>query len=59
LHYIPVHLHPYYADMGFKVGDFMQSEQYYSEAISLPIFQTLSDSQQDTIVASLRRAMSL
>ncbi|HJR11283.1 MAG TPA: UDP-4-amino-4,6-dideoxy-N-acetyl-beta-L-altrosamine transaminase, partial [Rhodanobacteraceae bacterium] len=38
LHYIPVHLQPWYARMGFKQGDYPQAERYYAEAISLPMF---------------------
>src|SRR5690554_945762 len=47
LHYIPVHLQPYYMRAGFKTGDFPDAEEYYREAISLPIFQTMSDTRQD------------
>jgi UDP-4-amino-4,6-dideoxy-N-acetyl-beta-L-altrosamine transaminase len=54
LHYIPVHTQPYYQRMGFKVGDFPEAERYYAEAISLPMFQTLTEKQQDIVLASLR-----
>ncbi|VVO91247.1 UDP-4-amino-4-deoxy-L-arabinose--oxoglutarate aminotransferase [Pseudomonas fluorescens] len=54
LHYIPVHLQPYYRDLGFAEGDFPQAERYYAEAISLPMFPLLSDEQQDYVVAQLR-----
>ena len=57
LHYIPVHTQPYYQSMGFKVGDFPESERYYAEAISLPMFQTLSEEQQDTVVTALHQAL--
>jgi UDP-4-amino-4,6-dideoxy-N-acetyl-beta-L-altrosamine transaminase len=57
LHYIPVHTQPYYQRMGFKVGDYPQAEQYYSEAISLPLFQTLSDLQQEQVVDALRKVL--
>lgn len=54
LHYIPVHLQPYYQKhFGFKVGDFPQSEQYYREAISLPLYPDLTEEQQDYIVETL------
>ena len=55
LHYIPVHLQPYYRDLGFAEGDFPQAERYYAEAISLPLFPLLSDEQQDFVVEQLRR----
>lgn len=57
LHYIPVHIQPYYQHMGFKVGDYPQAEQYYSEAISLPLFQTLNDLQQEQVVDALRKVL--
>ncbi|WP_417282747.1 UDP-4-amino-4,6-dideoxy-N-acetyl-beta-L-altrosamine transaminase [Comamonas sp.] len=59
LHYIPVHTQPYYLNMGFKVGDFPESESYYSEAISLPMFQTMSNEQQDEVIATLRKALQV
>lgn len=58
LHYIPVHTQPYYKLMGFNQGDFPQAERYYSEAISLPMYQTLSDLQQDQVVSVLQRVLS-
>jgi UDP-4-amino-4,6-dideoxy-N-acetyl-beta-L-altrosamine transaminase len=53
LHYIPVHTHPYYKKMGFSAGDFPESERYYSEAISLPMFHSMTEDQQDTVVQVL------
>ena len=58
LHYIPVHTQPYYQAMGFKVGDFPQAERYYHEAISLPMFQSLTVAQQDEVVKSLIKSFS-
>lgn len=58
LHYIPVHLQPWYARMGFKQGDYPEAERYYAEAISLPMFAALTDSQQDQVVAALTKALS-
>lgn len=57
LHYIPVHAQPYYQRMGFKQGDFPEAERYYAEAISLPMFQTMTDAQQDEVVVALQRAL--
>lgn len=55
LHYIPVHLQPYYQNnFGFKMGDFPQAEQYYKEAISLPLYPDLTEEQQDYIVETLQ-----
>jgi len=53
LHYIPVHTQPYYQDMGFAEGDFPESERYYREAISLPMFHGMSKVQLDTVVNTL------
>lgn len=57
LHYIPVHTQPYYQRLGFKSGDYPEAEQYYAEAISLPLFPTMSEEQQDDVVAALRMAV--
>lgn len=59
LHYIPVHTQPHYQRMGFKTGDYPESEQYYAEAISLPMYPGLSDSQQDQVVAALTKALEV
>ena len=58
LHYIPVHTQPYYQRMGFTAGMFPEAEQYYSEAISLPMFAGLTNEQQDRVVAALRGVLS-
>ncbi|MNZ49074.1 UDP-4-amino-4,6-dideoxy-N-acetyl-beta-L-altrosamine transaminase [compost metagenome] len=58
LHYIPVHTQPYYQSLGFQVGDFPQSEAYYAEAISLPMFQTMSEEQQDRVISVLQEVLS-
>jgi UDP-4-amino-4,6-dideoxy-N-acetyl-beta-L-altrosamine transaminase len=57
LHYIPVHLQPYYRRMGFSEGDFPRAEAYYSSAISLPLFPTLTADQQDTVILEFKRAL--
>lgn len=57
LHYIPVHTQPYYQNMGFQLGDYPEAERYYSEAISLPMFQTLSREQQDQVINTLSEVL--
>lgn len=57
VHYIPVHTQPYYQRMGFAVGQFPEAERYYAEAISLPMFATLTNGQQDEVVAALAEAL--
>lgn len=58
LHYIPVHTQPYYRAMGFTRGQFPQSEAYYAEAISIPLYAGLTDADQDKVVAALGRALA-
>jgi UDP-4-amino-4,6-dideoxy-N-acetyl-beta-L-altrosamine transaminase len=58
LHYIPVHLQPWYRQLGFVVGDFPNAERYYAEAISLPMYATLSDDAQQEVVAALTQALA-
>jgi UDP-4-amino-4,6-dideoxy-N-acetyl-beta-L-altrosamine transaminase len=53
LHYIPVHLQPFYQKMGFKKDDFPEVEQYYNECITLPIHPSLGDSEVEYIATTL------
>lgn len=53
LHYIPVHLQPYYRALGFAPGDFPEAERYYAQALSLPLYADLSEAQQDRVVQTL------
>lgn len=55
VHYIPIHSHPFYKDLGFHSGDFPVAEAYYSKAISLPLFSELSFENQDVVATSLRK----
>ena len=57
LHYIPVHTQPYYQELGFKQGDFPNSEKYYAEIFTLPLYYDLTEKQQDEIVAALREVL--
>ena len=57
LHYIPVHTQPYFFAMGFQPGDFPEAEQYYDQAISIPLFYGLTEDQQDYIIDSLRMVL--
>ena len=58
MHYIPVHLQPYYQNMGFVHGDFPVSEAYYEKAFTLPLYYGLSDEEQVTVVEALRDSLS-
>ncbi|MBL9066180.1 MAG: UDP-4-amino-4,6-dideoxy-N-acetyl-beta-L-altrosamine transaminase [Sphingopyxis sp.] len=57
VHYIPIHLQPYYRARGFAPGDFPASEAYYARAITLPLFPSLDLSEQDYVVERLARAI--
>jgi UDP-4-amino-4,6-dideoxy-N-acetyl-beta-L-altrosamine transaminase len=54
LHYMPVYLQPYYAQLGFSEGYCPEAERYYHSAISLPMFPTLTHDQQDEVVSVLK-----
>lgn len=54
LHYLPVHLQPYYRDLGFSEGQFPESESYSREAITLPLFPAMSDQIQDLVIRAVR-----
>ncbi len=58
LHYIPVHIQPYYRQKGFGEGDFPAAESYYREAISLPLYPALDEAQQDAVVSALKRTLA-
>lgn len=58
VHYIPVHLQPYYARLGFSAGDFPRAEAYYAATLSLPMYPTLAEAQQEHVAATLRRLLS-
>ncbi|MEH2106282.1 UDP-4-amino-4,6-dideoxy-N-acetyl-beta-L-altrosamine transaminase [Nostoc sp.] len=58
LHYIPVHTQPYYQKLGFQLGDFPEVEQYYEEAITIPLYYGLNEESQDKVVISLRESLT-
>lgn len=57
VHYIPVHTQPDYRRLGFKPGDFPDAEAYYSRAVSLPLYPTLTGAQQIQVIEALQRAI--
>jgi UDP-4-amino-4,6-dideoxy-N-acetyl-beta-L-altrosamine transaminase len=59
LHYLPVHLQPYYRDLGFKPGTFPEAEAHGREAITIPLFPTLTDAQQAQVVDALQKAVAI
>ena len=58
LHYLPVHLQPYFKKLGFKKGNFPVSEDYSSRAISLPIYPDLKFEKQKKIIKILKKIIS-
>lgn len=53
IHYIPVHLQPYYRNLGWEKGDFPVAEKYYEQCLSLPIFPTLKDEEQNFVIDTI------
>lgn len=53
VHYIPVHLMPYYQALGGKPGDFPNAENYYAHCLSLPLFPTLTNEEQDYVIENV------
>ncbi|MCX7628516.1 MAG: UDP-4-amino-4,6-dideoxy-N-acetyl-beta-L-altrosamine transaminase [Methylophilaceae bacterium] len=58
VHYIPVHTQPYYRALGFRSGDFPLAEAYYAGALSLPMYPTLTEAQQDAVAARLKECLA-
>lgn len=54
VHYIPVHTQPYYRKLGFQKGDFPVAEKYYSGALSLPLYFSLSEKEQDHVISRMK-----
>ena len=57
VNYIPVHWQPYFQDLGFRRGQFPVSEQYYAEELSLPMFASLTEPDQDRVIELVRKAL--
>ncbi|TYZ10549.1 UDP-4-amino-4,6-dideoxy-N-acetyl-beta-L-altrosamine transaminase [Hymenobacter lutimineralis] len=54
VHYIPVHTMPYYQSLGWQPGDFPRAEAYYAHCLSIPLFPSLTDEEQQYVVACIR-----
>jgi len=57
LHYIPVHLHPYYKKLGFKKNDFPEAERFHRDAISIPLYPKLTKKNQDYVLRTIKRQL--
>ncbi|WP_416867775.1 MAG: UDP-4-amino-4,6-dideoxy-N-acetyl-beta-L-altrosamine transaminase [Imperialibacter sp.] len=58
VHYIPCHLMPYYQSQGWTVGDFPNAERYYTRCLSLPMYPTLTDQEQDFVIKEIKSYFS-
>ncbi|WP_276496160.1 UDP-4-amino-4,6-dideoxy-N-acetyl-beta-L-altrosamine transaminase [Pontibacter litorisediminis] len=54
VHYIPAHTMPYYRDLGYSKGDFPHAEQYYAECLSLPMYPTLTQEEQEFVIEKVK-----
>ncbi len=55
VHYIPIHLQPFYARFGFKKGDFKNAEKYYKNTLTLPLYPTLTFEEQEKVIEALKK----
>lgn len=59
VHYIPIHMQPYYKNLGFKKGDYPNAEHYYQQAITLPLFPDLTLEEVEQVVEMLLKAVNI
>lgn len=57
LHYIPVYHHPYYERIGYNRNDYPEAEEYYSEAISIPMHTVLTEKEQEFVIDQITKPM--
>ena len=55
VHYMPVTSHPYYQKLGFKTSNFPNAESYYEEALSIPLYYSLTDNDQVKIIEAIKK----
>ncbi len=58
VHYIPIHLQPFYRKLGFKKGDFPKSENFYQNALTLPLFPSMTADEQDRVIQALKEVLA-
>ena len=58
LHYIPIHLQPFYRNMGFKLGDFPNSEFYAQNSFSIPLYNDLKKRHQIRVINTLKELLT-
>jgi dTDP-4-amino-4,6-dideoxygalactose transaminase len=54
VHYIPVHLQPYYKNLGWNKGDFPITEHYYEHCLSLPMYHSLKEEEQEYVITKIK-----
>ena len=54
VHYIPITSHPYYQKKKYNTNDYPEASKYYNEALSLPIYYSLSDEEQNYVVNTIK-----
>jgi UDP-4-amino-4,6-dideoxy-N-acetyl-beta-L-altrosamine transaminase len=57
LHYIPIHLQPYYRDLGFSPGQYPEAEAHAKSAITLPLYAAMTEQQQDKVIDALKEIL--
>ncbi len=57
VHYIPIHLQPFFKQIGFKLGDFPEAESYYEDAISIPLFPQMTHHEVNKVVDVLEHVL--
>ncbi len=59
VHYMPLHLHPFYQKaFGYKQGDFKVAEKYYEQAITIPLYPTMTDEEVEKVIATVKALVS-
>ncbi len=57
VHYIPVPSQPYYQKLGFQIQEYPNAQKYYQQALSIPLFYSLSDVQQEYVVSTIKELL--
>ncbi len=57
LHYIPVYRQPFYEAMGFNAGYCPEAEKYHQEVLSIPMYPTLTDTEQTNVICIIRETL--
>ena len=58
VHYVPVHLMPYYRSLGHRKGDHPVAEAYYEQCLSIPMYHSLTDEDQDYVIDRINQFIS-